>query len=506
MKIKAFFFAAALAIAPSVAVQASPAHQVEVFSKAQKAAHTKQMQRVFALLGKGQYAQAWQEQLALEKLMAPDHAAYERALYPLYDLSNAMFMVCPKGQGVAMQPDAWAAEQLVRNIYVRGTGIEEANAFLGADDIMLSVDMIRSMVEKRLIEHVNATGTADAYRQLLAVIDNTHPAYKHASDQVAILEFEETCNSAAGCRNYLRNYPNSPLIDKAKEKLLKYDFAHAKEVNDEKTWNKFISDYQFVNTAATQVADARKALVVLQEMRLCSASVALADLDKYASSHRRDVANRVFITYDNLINLPTHSYRFMSLKLNFNGAVGKVEETITETNGTVTLNRYTFNAQGLLTEAYNGHARVLTQYTYGYDERRGFYPVSKTEKGKTYTYKCIYGTNGRLSRITCTDGQVIDYTYDADGRITERNETTADGKKRNSTFKSGKIRTEKTGDTMLRFLRYDGSRATQINSEKANAKHMWTYTYTTNEAGQWTTAEAQLDGKPRMTITRTFAQ
>ena len=43
----------------------------------------------------------------------------------------------------------------------------------------------------------------------------------------------------------------------------------------------------------------------------------------------------------------------MSLKLNFNGFVGSVDETITETSGTVTLNRYKFNAQGLLTEAYD---------------------------------------------------------------------------------------------------------------------------------------------------------
>lgn len=506
MKIKALIFAAATvaALMPAMTTQAEAAPQIVAFSTDTKASHTKQMHRVFALLGKGNYTAAWNEQLALEKMMASNHQAYENALYPLYDLSNALFMTCPKQQTVGMKQDPWNAMQLVRNIYVRGTHIEEANEFLGANDIELSIDIIKKMVEKKVIESAKTSHTADAYRQLLTVLDSNDPAYKEASNQVAILEFEETCTTATGCRNYLRNYPNSPLIEKAKEKLLKFEYANAKEVNDEKTWNKFISDYQFVNTASSQVSEARKALVRLQENRLCNMYATLADLDKYASTNRRDVANRVFVVYDNLINLPTHSYRFMSLKLNFNGFVGNVEETITESTGTVTLNRYSFNAQGLLTEAYNGHTRVLTQYSYGYDEKHGFYLVAKTEKGKTYTYKCTYNANGRLSRLTCTDGQVIDYTYDADGRITERNEKTSAGENRKSTFKSGKIRTEKTGETLLKFLRYDGSRATQIDSEKGKTKHTWTYTYTTNDSGQWTRVDANLDGKPRMTITRTF--
>lgn len=508
MNVKTLIFAvvATAALAMAVGTQAVAAPDgVPSFYTNTKAAHTKQMHRVFTFLGKGDYASAWKEQLALEKLMAADHKAYERALYPLYDLSNAMFMACQPQQGVNIQRNPLAAVQLVRNIYVRGTGIEQANAFLGASDIGLSTDIIKSLVEKSLIEDVKATGTADAYRELLAVLDTSNPEYSYAAKQVAILEFEESCSTVAGCHSYLRNYPNSPLIDKAKEKLLKLEFEHAKEVNNESTWNKFITDYQFVTSASAQVAEAKKALVHLQENRLCSKNTTLADLDAYASTHRRDVANGVFVAYDNLVNLPTHSYRFMSLKLNFNGYVGSVEETITENTGTVTINRYKFNAQGLLTEAYNGHNRTLTQYTYAYDARHGYRLASKKEKGKSYTYKCTYNASGRLARITCTDGQVINYTYDTDGRITERDETTADGKNRTSTYKSGKIRTEKTGGTLLRFLRYDGSRATQITSEKGNAKYVWDYTYTTpSGSAHWTRAAATLNGKPRMTITRAY--
>lgn len=508
MKLKALIFAVVASVASAMAFcpQAAAAESVSPFYRSTKAAHTKQMHRVFTFLGKGDYASAWKEQMALAKLMTADFPAYERALYPLYDLSNAMFMARPTQlQGVSIPRNPLAAVQLVRNIYVRGTDIEQANSFLGVSDIELSTDLIKSMVEKSLIEDVKATGTADAYRELLAVLDPSDPEYKNATDKVAILEFEESCSTVAGCHSYLRNYPNSPLIEKAKDKLLKLEFEHAKEANNENTWNKFITDYQFVKSASAQVDEAKKALVRLQESRLCSKSTTLADLDAYASTHRREVSNRVFVAYDNLVNLPTHSYRFMSLKLNFNGYVGNVEETITESTGTVTINRYKFNAQGLLTEAYNGHNRTLTQYTYAYDARHGYYLASKKEKGKSYTYKCTYNASGRLARITCTDGQVINYTYDADGRITERNETTTDGKNRTSTYKSGKIRTEKTGGTLLRFLRYDGSKATQITSEKGKTKYVWDYAYTTPDGStHWTRAAATLNGKPRMTITRVY--
>ena len=116
-----------------------------------------------------------------------------------------MFMACPSRQGVSMQQDPLQAIQLVRNVYVRGVGIEDANKFLGADDIELSIDIIKNMVEKQLIEDVKATHTADAYRELLTVLDNNHPAYKYAAEQVAILEFDESCKTVAGCHAYLRN-------------------------------------------------------------------------------------------------------------------------------------------------------------------------------------------------------------------------------------------------------------------------------------------------------------
>lgn len=480
------------------------AAQVAHFSKDKRASHTKQMQRVFALLGKGNYTAAWAEQQKLETMMRANRSQYEDALYPLYDLSMAMFLCCPTPQNPGINTDPWKAEQLVRNIFVRNIGITEANAFLSHPDILLSTDLIKSIVEKALVKHVKEAHSLNQYHQLLSVLNESNPAYQEAYRQVEIMEFEANCGTIEDCRFYLTNYPNSPLIEQAKQKLLHLEFARAQKTNDELTWKKFISDYQFVGMAAKQVEDAKAALKRLHEQQLCNANVNLADLDAYASQQKRAVDNPVFVIYDNLINLPTHSYRFMSLKLNFNGAVGKVEEMVKESTGTTTINRYTFNAQGLLTEAYNGYSRTLTQYTYAFSNTHGFYPVKKTEKGKTYTYKCYYNAFGRLSRLTCSDGDDFHFSYDADGRIVERNEKLANGKTRVSTFKSGKIRTEKTDNTLLKFLRYDGSRATMITSEKGGKKYEWTYTYTTSDNGAWKRVDAALNGKHRMTITRDY--
>lgn len=490
-------------VAGNVAVAASAAPAAH-FSKSKSAAHTKQMKRVFTQLGKGNYSAAWTELRQLDALMKTNREQYEEALYPLYDLSRAMLLSGPASSNASEKPDPWKAEQLVRNVFVRHAGIDEANAFLSHVDIQLSVDLIKSIVEKALVKHVKASQSLSEYQQLVAVLDESHPAYREVYDQMVTMEFEARCTTVEGCRFFLTNYPNSPLIEQAKQKLLRLEFSHAKAVNNEATWKKFVNDYQYVTMASTQVSEAKNALRLLYEKQLCSSTVTLAELDQYASQYRRSVENQVFVTYDNLINLPTHSYRFMSLKLNFNGTVGTVEETVSESTGTTTINRYTFNAQGLLTEAYNGYTRTRTQYTYGFNDAHGFYPVKKIENGKTFTYRCTYGANGRLSRLTCSNGESMTFSYDADGRIVERNETMANGKTRVSTFKSGKIRTEKTDKTLLKFLRYDGSRATLITSEKEQKKHEWTYTYSTNDKGMWVKADAALNGKNRMTITRAY--
>lgn len=286
-----------------------------------------------------------------------------------------------------------------------------------------------------------------------------------------------------------------------------YDFDEAKQAGTAERWHKFIADYEYVPEAKPYLDTARDNLKRLEDSQLVSKSVTLAQLDAYVSSNRRDLGNSVFTVYDNLINLPTHSYRFMSLKLGFGGVTGRVEETVTDLGGSKFVNRYTFNKQGLLEEMVDGRTKATTRYTYGYDAARGFFPLTKVTGGKTYRYTCSYdAANGHLTRVRCTDGSSMSYSYDAGGRLTGRVEVTAAGKRHVATYRSGKIRTEQTGDVTLKFEKYDGAYPTQILSQNKGKNYTWTYVYSLDSAGRWTRADARLDGKPRLTITRAYSE
>ena len=479
------------------------AENIETFYKNAYTPYTQTMHRVFEKLSKGDYTSAWQDQQALEDQIDNNRDAYEKALYPLYDLSQALFMIRSHKAGISIKQDAWDAIQIVRNVYVRGTEIEQANSFLGDDNIELSLDIIKRMVEKKLIDDTKKENTVEGYQMLMSVLDAGSPSYKEAQNQLATLEFENTCSTVQGCRNFLKNYPESPLVNKAKDKLLKYDFENAQKVNDEKTWKKFINDYQYASNASEYLAQAKAALKTEQTEQLSNKEMTLAELDEYASTHKRELDNPVFVIYDNLINLPMQSYRFLSVKMGFNGYCGAVEEVVKETTGNTFTNKFRFNQQGLLEEYYNGRTKTLTKYTYAFDKKKGYYPKSKIVDNKTYLYTVTYDNSGRLASLRCADGSNTTFKFDENGRITERTDKSS-AKTVVSTYNKGKIRTEKTGATTLTFLNYDGYRATEIDSDNGKEKHTWNYEFTNDSKNRWTNANAKLDGKLRITITRKY--
>lgn len=361
--------------------------------------YARAMHRVFQYLAKGDYDQAWTERQTMMRDLGAsgEQQAYEQALYPLIDLSDALFEAREAGQGqsVTLPVDPWTARQQVQAVYDKRQGIAQANVFLGDDEIGLSVDLIRQLVNQR--------------------------------------------------------------TDALTKQLLKSD-------------------------------------------------VTLTQLDHYAATTPRTAADPIMRTYDNLINLPTHSYRLMSLKLNFANVTGRVDERVTESTGNSFASHFVFNAQGLLTEQYNGRSKTTTRYAYGFTPTHGFYLKSKTQGGKTYNYQCTYdNATGRLKALKCTDGTSMKFTYDERGRLLSRTEVLKSGKRRTSTFNKGKIRNEVTGQYTLNFLGYDGFRVSTIDEVSPNGKNQWTYDYELDAQGRWTKAAARLDGRPRITVTRTYS-
>lgn len=453
------------------------------------------LRQVFVLLSHGNYAQA------TARFIDFNHANPDpQALYPLPDLAQALILARPEGTGSSLiASDPWQAMTLVRNAQVREQGLEQANKFLADGNIRLSVDAIRNLVEKRLIAYTKQQDNAEAYERLMTVLSPTSPAYQEAKQRMARLEFDRMCTSASGCRAYLQDNPDSPLAKQAQDLAVKFDFEDAQRKGTAEGWQHFISTYRYAPNAASYLDRARKTHAQLQQAALVNSQVTLAELDKYASTVRRDPADKILVNYDNLVNLPMSSYRLRSNQLAFDGAVGTVTETV---KGRVTA--FVFNAQGLLAEQRTGKSAI--RYSYGYDPRHGFYPANRVEKGKTYRYSCYYGAvGGRLSRVTCTDGTEWTFDYDPQGRLTAV--TQQQGKvTRKSTYKSGKIRTLDSSDKQsIRFLRYDDSRVTQLDITRRGKLSTITIAYDLDPQSRWTQAVLTLNQKPQLTIHRSYA-
>lgn len=461
-----------------------------------------QLHDIFVSLAQGQYTSAAARYLDFAEWLRSKPASEATELYPLPDLAEAMILARPVDNCSMIVVDPWQAMTLVRNVYVRDEGISGANAFLGDDRIGLSVDMIRSLVEKRLVDYTVELDNAEAYEQLMTVLDPSNPAYNQVRQRMAKLEFDRLCTSSSGCMAFLRDYSDSPYVGKAQELKAKFDFEDAQRQGTAAAWQRFINAYRHAPNAQHLVERATALCAAAQKNELANPNVTLAQLDHYASTVRRDPDDKILVVYDNIINLPMSSYRLRSNQLSFDGAVGAVTESVATSTGKRTSTRFVFNQQGLLAE--RGKAR----YSYGFDAAHGFYPQSRTEGGKTYRYTCSYdAVGGRLSRLVCTDGSEWAFAYDPQGHITSIIETQG-GVKRTSTYRSGKIRTlDSTNKMSMKFLRYDGTRVTQIDMVKKNAVTSLKIDYQPDSTqSHWTKAVVQKNGAPMLTVTRQYAQ
>ncbi len=492
-----------LAAAPAQADNTTRTH-ITVFERQAMSANASLVHKMFVDLSASDYYNAWQALQQIEQQQGTQDLAGQQ---PLVDLGRALLLSRPVGSDsrISAERDTWLAANIVRNVMVRGEGIDEANVFLGDEDISLSVDLIANIVDKALVIETYRTDTPEAYERLLQVIDSDHEAYPTIQNRLAELRFDDLCSTSEGCRDFLKLYPNSPLVDKARLKAVEFDYAHAAAERTDKSLSAFISNYEHIDVAQSRVSDARSLLKTVHESELVSRQVTLAQLDSYASSHRRDASNLVFVVYDNLVNLPMHSYRYLSLKLGFNGVVGEVSEHVEQIGGEQFTSRFVFNAQGLLEQEYNGRYKRLTRYTYAFDSRHGFYPAKKTVDGKTYSYTCTWDAGNRLTKLACTDGSVVTFVHDQNGRVTSRTTRNAKGKVTEATYRSGKIRTENSSSAQLSYQKYDGACVTLIDSRENGKSSKWTYSYdSTTATPGWRQAKVDVDGVHRITITREY--
>ena len=245
----------------------------------------------------------------------------------------------------------------------------------------------------------------------------------------------------------------------------------------------------------------------------CSEDVKLEDLAAYIDT-MRPVEPAVKLFYANLVNNPTHSYRIEHLDLGFNGCTGRVDEQVLLADGSKRDNVFIFNDQGLLTQSTiqgSKGNKTVTKYTYTFDEVLGFSLKQSKSKNITINYAPIYGEHGRRETIKGDNGSRQDFTYDEQGHLTKLVISPAKGNKRVLLYQGGYVVREETGGKVFRY-HYDFDTATgkkfliAIKELKGNdVVHERTFDYDIDTHGRYTRVSIALDGKPQMTITRSYS-
>lgn len=274
-------------------------------------------------------------------------------------------------------------------------------------------------------------------------------------------------------------------------------------------WQSYLNDYP-EGRYAEQARKLRDAAIV---NAYCNEKVTLADLAAYIDSARA-FEPRIRLFYSNLVNNPTHSYRIEHMDVGFNGCTGRVNEQVTLADGSKRNNVFIFNSQGLLTQSSiqgSKGGKTVVDYAYGYDNLHGFTLKQSKRKGKTINFAPMFDSNDRRVTIKGDNGSRQDYTFNENGQLVKLVIIQEKGEKRTLLYKDGYIIREEVGDKAYRY-HYDFDTATKkkfliaIKELKGtDVVHERTFNYDIDTHGRYTRVEIALDGKPLMTVTRSYS-
>ena len=203
------------------------------------------------------------------------------------------------------------------------------------------------------------------------------------------------------------------------------------------------------------------------------------------------------------------------MDVGFNGCTGVVNEHIewADKKQRPRDNRFTFNAQGLLTESSitgsNGKP-VVRQYTYAYDNLHGYSLRSESSGSKTVQYAPFFDSADKLQTLKGNDQSTFTYTYGDYGVLTKLVHNNGKAT-RTLLYRDGYIIREETGGKAFRYL-YDFDSATGKKyliairelGQGTTVAHERTFDYKVDTHGRITTVKVSQDGVLQMTITRTY--
>ena len=274
-------------------------------------------------------------------------------------------------------------------------------------------------------------------------------------------------------------------------------------------WNTFLNEFP-QGRYAEQARKLRDAAIV---NAYCNEKVTLEALATYMDSSSV-FEPRIKLFYGNLVNNPTHSYRIEHLDVGFNGCTGRVDEQVTMADGSKRNNTFIFNNQGLLTQSSiqgSKGTKTVVDYTYSYDNLHGYSLKQSKRKGKTINFAPIFDENDRRVALKGDNGTRQDFTFNEKGQLTKLVITQEKNDKRTLLYKDGYVIREEVGDKVFRY-HYDFDTATgkkfliAIKELKGNdVVHERTFDYDIDTHGRYTRVAIALDGKPQMTITRSYS-
>lgn len=286
-------------------------------------------------------------------------------------------------------------------------------------------------------------------------------------------------------------------------------FADARRVGTVEAWEHFIKNYP----ESFYIEQARKMRDNAIVNSYCNPNTTLDQLVEYVegnTAHEPRIRN----FYANLVNNPTHSYRYEHMDIGFNGCTGRVDEHIEFADGSRARDNYfIFDDKGLLTRAAivgsSGKATVTT-YDYAYDNLHGYSLKSMTTRNKASNFEVYFDNNDKLEIITNDNGSKWVLSYNELGALSKLIATTP-SLKRTLVYNDGYIIREETSGKVYRYL-YDYDSATfkkyliGIN-EIADGEtiHERKIDYSIDSKGRIIRATITLDDKPQMTITRSFS-
>lgn len=283
----------------------------------------------------------------------------------------------------------------------------------------------------------------------------------------------------------------------------------ARSLNTIDAWEIFLNNYP----ESYYVEQARKLRDAAIVRKYCNEKTSLAQLTEYIDENAAQEP-RIRTFYANLVNNPTHSYRFEHMDVGFNGCTGRVDEHITFADGSKPRDCYfIFDDKGLLVKSSIMGTRpkpVVTTYSYRYDNLHGYALKQMNRAGVKSDFEVFYDDNDKLEILSSHNGQKWVLTYNDNGAISKV--VVTDGSNRRTlVYNDGYIIREETGGKALRYL-YDYDSATfkkyliGINEvERQTPGGERKFDYEIDMKGRITRCTISQDGTPVMTLTRRYS-